>query len=79
MLEIFRNYLKEEEYYIILYSNFIYIYKYIDIIKFTDSYISLKLNKFNINIYGNDLLIKKMEKKELLIKGIINKVEKIYE
>ena len=79
MLEILKNYVKSEEYYIIIYSNYIYLYNYTDIIKFTDNFISLKLEKFIINIYGRDLLITKMEKKELLIKGIINKVEKIYE
>ena len=50
MLEIFRNYLKKEEYYIILYSNYIYIYNYKDIIKFTDTYISLKFNNLKLNI-----------------------------
>ena len=79
MLEMFRNYLKEEDYYIVLYSNYIYIYKYLDIIKFTDIYISLKLKSFKLNVYGIDLLISKLECDELLIKGIINKVEKIYE
>ena len=79
MLEIFKNYLNKEEYYIVLYSNYIYIYKYIDIIKFTDKFISLKLNKLTINIYGTDMLITKMEKNELLIKGNILKLEKKYE
>ena len=79
MLEILKNYVKNEEYYIIIYSNYIYLYNYTDIIKFTDNFIRLKLEKFIINIHGKDLLITKMEKKELLIKGIINKVEKIHE
>ena len=79
MFEIFKNYLKKEDYYIILYSNYIYVFRYIDIIKFTDKYISLKLNKMIFNIYGIDLLIVKLEKEELLIKGKINKLEKIYE
>lgn len=79
MLEIFKNYLKEENYYIILYSNYIYIYNYLDIIKFTDTYISLRLKSLILNIYGIDLLIIKLERDELLIKGVINKVEKIYE
>ncbi len=79
MLEIFKNYLNKEDYYIVLYSNYIYIYKYIDIIKFTDKFISLKLNKLTINIYGTDMLITKMEKNELLIKGNILKLEKKYE
>lgn len=79
MLEIFKNYLNKEDYYIVLYSNYIYIYKYINIIKFTDKFISLKLNKLTINIYGTDMLITKMEKNELLIKGNILKLEKKYE
>ncbi len=79
MLEILKNYLKKEQYYIIVYSNYIYIYKYLDIIKFTEKFISLKLNKMIINIYGDDMLITKLEKEELLIKGKIKKLEKIYE
>lgn len=79
MLEIFKNYLKKEQYYIIVYSHYIYIYKYLDILKFTEKFISLKLNKMIINIYGDDMLITKLEKEELLIKGQIKKLEKIYE
>lgn len=79
MFEIFKNYLKKEKYYIILYSNYVYVYRYVDIIKFTDKYISLKLENMMLNIYGIDLLIVKLEKEELLIKGNINKLEKIYE
>lgn len=79
MFEIFKNYLKKEKYYIILYSNYVYVYRYVDIIKFTEKYISLKLENMILNIYGIDLLIVKLEKEELLIKGNINKLEKIYE
>ena len=79
MLEIFKNYLRNEEYYIILYSNFVYVYNYLDIIKFTDTFISLKLKELKINIKGKDLLITKLEPKEIMIKGIIEKLEKIYE
>lgn len=79
MLEIFKNYLKKEEYYLILYSNYAYIYNYKEIKKFTDKHISIELNNLKINIHGFDLLITKMESNELLIKGNILKVEKIYE
>ena len=79
MLEIFKNYLRNEEHYIIIYSNYVYIYNYKEIKKFTDKYISLELNKLRVDIYGNDLLITKMESRELLIKGYIKNVEKIYE
>lgn len=79
MLEIFKNYLRNEEHYIIIYSNYVYIYNYKEIKKFTDKYISLELNKLRVDIHGNDLLITKMESRELLIKGYIKNVEKIYE
>lgn len=79
VLEIFKNYLKKEEYYLILYSNYAYIYNYKEIKKFTDKHISIELNNLKINIHGFDLLITKMESNELLIKGNILKVEKIYE
>lgn len=79
MLEIFKSYLRNEEYYIIIYSKYIYIYKYEEILKFTDKYISIKLRDLKVNIIGFDLLITKMEKNELLIKGNINNLEKIYE
>ena len=79
MFEIFKNYLRKEGYYIILYSNFIYIYNYLDIIKFTDTFITLKLKDIKINIYGKDLLITKLETHEIMIKGYIEKMEKKYE
>ena len=79
MLDILKNYLKSEEYYIVIYSNYVYIYNYLEIIKFNDNNISLRVKGIIVNIYGNNMLITKMESKELLIKGIINNVEKIYE
>ena len=76
---MFRNYLRNEEYYIIIYSNYIYIYNYDEIYSFNDKYICIKLRNMKINISGSSLLITKLENIELLIKGNINKVEKIYE
>ena len=55
------------------------MFNYFDIIKVTDTFISLKLNKLIINIRGKDLLITRLEKKEILIKGIIDNLERIYE
>ena len=37
------------------------------------------MKNMKVNIFGNDLLITKLESRELLIKGNILKVEKIYE
>ena len=36
MLDIIKHYLSNEDYFISLYKNYVYFYKYIDIIKFTD-------------------------------------------
>ena len=79
MLDILKNYLRNEDYYIILYKDYLYVYKYQEIVLFKDNIIKLKINDFILNIIGNDLLITKMEKKELLIKGNITKLENIYE
>ena len=78
MLDIIKHYLKDEDYFISLYKNNIYFYKYIDILKFTENLISVKFDKFIINVSGDNLCIKKMEKSELLVSGNIMKVERIY-
>jgi len=78
MLDIIKHYLKNEDYFISLYKNYVYFYKYIDIIKFTDKEISVKFDKFIVSVLGDNLSIKRMEKTELLVSGDIMKVEKIY-
>lgn len=78
MLDIIKHYLKNEDYFISLYKSYVYFYKYLGIIKFTDKEISVKFDKFIINIIGDNLIIKRMEKVELLVSGNIMKVEKIY-
>ena len=79
MIECIKHYLKDEEYFISIYRDFIYFYRYTDIIKFSDDFISLKFNNFIFNIIGDNLRVKRMETKELLISGNILKLEKIYE
>jgi len=73
------NFLYDKEYFINIYEDYIHIYNYLEIIKLTNTLIILKLNKFKLEIKGNDLNIKRLDKKELLIKGIITKVGFIYE
>ena len=78
MLNIIKHYLQEENYFVCLYKSFIYFYKYLEILKFTDKLISIKFDKFVINVSGDNFCVKKMEKHELLISGNIMKVEKTY-
>ena len=77
MLECIKHYLKDEDYFI--YKDYIYFYKYLDIVKFSDTYISLRFSNFLFNVMGTDLRVKRMEAKEMLISGNIVKMERIYE
>ena len=79
MLECIKHYLKDEDYFISIYKDYIYFYKYLDIVKFSDTYISLRFSNFLFNVMGTDLRVKRMEAKEMLISGNIVKMERIYE
>lgn len=74
MLDTINNALKNNDYYICLYSNKIYIYNYLEIISFNNNLILVKLKSVNLKVKGTRLLIKKMEKHELLIEGAISGV-----
>lgn len=73
------NFLYDKNYFINIYDNYIYIFNYEKIITLNTELIVLKLEKFNIEIKGTKLYIKKMLPKELLIKGTIKNVGFIYE
>lgn len=68
------NFLYDQEYFITIYNNHIYIFNYLSILELSRDVIILKLNKFNLRIEGNDLYIKKLLPKELLIQGSIKNV-----
>ena len=74
MLEIFNNALRNNNYYICMYPNYIYIYNYQEILNFNNDIITIKIDNFNLKIKGSNLHIKKMENNELLINGIISGV-----
>lgn len=74
MLNIIDNALRDKSYYICLYDNKIYIYNYKCILSFSDKVILVKLVNQNIKIKGLNLKIKRLEKVELLIEGIISGV-----
>ncbi len=79
MLDTIKYYLKDENYFISIYRDYIYFYKYKDIVKFSDTFISLRFDSFLFNVTGDNLRVKRMETKELLISGNIYKMERIYE
>lgn len=75
MLNVIDNALRDKNYYICLYDNYIYIYNYEVIISFGKSSITLKVCDKKICISGADLKIKKLMTRELLIEGDIKSVK----
>ena len=71
------NYLCDRDYLISLYDNFIYIFNFKYLESFNDTSITVSLKNRSIKILGQNLLIVKITKEELLIKGTINNIELI--
>ena len=72
--ENIKNFLYDQNYYIGIFENNIYIFNYNALPKFNDREISVKMDNFKVNITGKNLKITKMEEKELLINGTINNI-----
>lgn len=73
------NFLYDKDYFIALYENEIYIYNYYDITFLGNTKVIIKFAKFTLTIIGKDLFVKQLDKKEMLIAGTINGVNKDYE
>ncbi len=69
------NIFKDDNYELIIKKNNIYIKNYININSISLSKISIILKDVKLNILGNDLIIFKMDKYDLGIKGIIKGIE----
>ena len=73
------NFLYDKEYFISIYDNFIHVFNYKELISLTSKLIVLKMDKFSLEIKGEDLFITKMMPNEILIKGKIKNVGITYE
>jgi hypothetical protein len=65
------NFLLDFDYYINIYENKIHIFNFIDILKLNEQEIRLSIKDFILEINGNNFTVKKLEKKEILIEGIL--------
>lgn len=70
------NFLYDNDFFFALFKDNIYVYNYHDILLLTEKKIILMLKDFNLHIKGDNLIVKKLDKKEILIEGIINEVKK---
>ena len=67
-----QNFLKDQNYYIDIFDNTIHVYNYQDLININDKLVELKIEDFKLNIEGEKLVLLKMDKQEIIFKGIIN-------
>ena len=73
------NFLYDKEYFISIYDSFIHVFNYKELISLTSKLVILKLDKFKLEIKGEDLFITKMMPNEILIRGVIKNVGINYE
>ena len=74
IIQNLENFLKDQEYYIDMYANFIHIYYYEALVTLNANLIELKMSNFSLIIEGEGLVIKNMDNRELLIEGSVNQV-----
>lgn len=73
------NFLYDKDYFISIYDTYIHVFNYRDLVSLTSILIVLKMDKFSLEIKGEDLFITKMMPNEILIKGKIKNVGITYE
>lgn len=71
------NYLFDRDYIISIYDNYFYVFNYKYLESFNENKISISVKSKLFTISGSNLLIVKITKEELLIKGTIEKIEVI--
>ena len=75
ILKNLQNFLYDQDYFIDIFNDCLHVYYYIDLLNLSDKSIELKLKEFILIISGQNLVVSKMDKHEILIKGIINNME----
>jgi len=78
--ENFKNFLFDLDNFISIYENNLHVFNYEKLEKLSDDeIIIIIIDNKKVKINGNNLNIKQMTKQELLINGLILKVEFVYE
>ncbi len=75
MIKRIKDYIYDKEYKIIQSKNQLNIINYINIITLTDNFIEIKTKDNVIAITGKELVLNKLLDNEILIIGIISKIE----
>ncbi len=69
-----KNFLMDFNYYIDIYEEKIHVFNYIDIEKLTSTEIILAMPSFTLTLKGVSFVVKRLEKREILIEGILEDV-----
>lgn len=69
-----KNFLMDFDYYIDIYEEKIHVFNYIDIEKLTDTEIILAMPSFTLTLKGISFVVKRLEKREILIEGTLEDV-----
>lgn len=69
-----KNFLMDFNYYIDMYEEKIHVFNYIDIEKLTSTEIILAMPSFTLTLKGVSFVVKRLEKREILIEGILEDV-----
>lgn len=69
-----KNFLMDFDYYVDIYENKIHVFNYIDIEKLNDMEIVLIMPNFTLSLKGISFVVKRLEKREILIEGILEEV-----
>lgn len=79
MINKIRNYIMDKEFRLTLFKDKLYVINYNKIISLENTNISFKIDKGKIIIKGNNLVLKKLLDKEILVKGKISSIEVKYD
>ncbi len=74
MLNNISTYLNSEDYRISILKNGIHVLNYTSIVDITTDEAIIKINKKIVKIHGSNIRLIRLDKKELLLNGIIKKV-----
>ncbi len=79
MFERVKEYIKDDEFRLVLFSDRVYIINYLEILTLNNKRISINNGNNLIVIKGEDLVLNKLLDKEILITGKILTIEELYD
>lgn len=77
LIKNIKNFLLDQKYFVSFFDNYVHMYKYQKIVKFSEKQIIVLFDSFTLTINGINLIAHKMVDFELLVSGDIISIERI--